>query len=76
MARLYKVLIRLSNSLSILPTNNASSIYLVNDNPITGKHLDTGMSVAELSAAALQYSDNTTGAASIRAGLPATWGGG
>jgi beta-lactamase class A len=32
---------------------------LVNYNPITEKHLDTGMTLAELSAATLQYSDNT-----------------
>lgn len=32
---------------------------LVNYNPITEKHLDTGMTVGELAAAALQYSDNT-----------------
>lgn len=32
---------------------------LVNYNPITSKHLDTGMTIAELSAATLQYSDNT-----------------
>lgn len=32
---------------------------LVNYNPITEKHLDTGMTLGELSAAALQYSDNT-----------------
>jgi len=31
---------------------------LVNYNPITEKHLDAEMSLAELSAAALQYSDN------------------
>lgn len=31
---------------------------LVNYNPITEKHLDTAMTLAELSAAALQYSDN------------------
>ncbi|UHM93159.1 RAHN family extended-spectrum class A beta-lactamase [Rahnella victoriana] len=32
---------------------------LVNYNPITEKHLDTGMTIGELAAAALQYSDNT-----------------
>lgn len=32
---------------------------LVNYNPITEKHLDSGMTLSELSAAALQYSDNT-----------------
>lgn len=32
---------------------------LVNYNPIAEKHLDTGMTLGELSAAALQYSDNT-----------------
>ncbi|MGE9550203.1 class A beta-lactamase [Erwinia amylovora] len=32
---------------------------LVNYNPITEKHVATGMTLAELSAAALQYSDNT-----------------
>lgn len=32
---------------------------LVNYNPIAEKHLDTGMTLVELSAAALQYSDNT-----------------
>ncbi|WP_411703752.1 class A beta-lactamase [Edaphovirga cremea] len=32
---------------------------LVNYNPITEKHLDTGMTLGELSAATLQYSDNT-----------------
>lgn len=32
---------------------------LVNYNPITEKHLDTGMTLSALSAAALQYSDNT-----------------
>ncbi|EMY7604006.1 FONA family class A beta-lactamase, partial [Escherichia coli] len=32
---------------------------LVNYNPIAEKHLDTGMTLAELSAAAIQYSDNT-----------------
>lgn len=32
---------------------------LVNYNPITEKHLDTGMTLAELSTATLQYSDNT-----------------
>lgn len=32
---------------------------LVNYNPITEKHVGTGMTLAELSAAALQYSDNT-----------------
>lgn len=32
---------------------------LVNYNPITEKHLNTGMTLSELSAAALQYSDNT-----------------
>lgn len=31
---------------------------LVNYNPITEKHLDTGMTISELSAAAIQYSDN------------------
>ncbi|WP_108651820.1 class A beta-lactamase [Dongshaea marina] len=34
---------------------------LVNYSPITGKHLESGMTYAELSAAALQYSDNTAG---------------
>lgn len=32
---------------------------LVNYNPITEKHLNSGMTLGELSAAALQYSDNT-----------------
>ena len=32
---------------------------LVNYNPITEKHLETGMTLSALSAAALQYSDNT-----------------
>ncbi|ELP5691540.1 FONA family class A beta-lactamase [Enterobacter ludwigii] len=32
---------------------------LVNYNPIAEKHLDTGMTLAELSAATIQYSDNT-----------------
>lgn len=32
---------------------------LVNYNPITEKHLNSGMTLSELSAAALQYSDNT-----------------
>lgn len=32
---------------------------LVNYNPITEKHVGSGMTLAELSAAALQYSDNT-----------------
>ena len=31
---------------------------LVNYNPITEKHLDTGMTLGELGAAAIQYSDN------------------
>lgn len=34
---------------------------LVNYSPITEKHVDNGMIVAELCAAALQYSDNTAG---------------
>ena len=34
---------------------------LVEYSPITAKHVDAGMSVAELCAAALQYSDNTAG---------------
>lgn len=32
---------------------------LVNYNPIAEKHLDTGMTLAEFSAATIQYSDNT-----------------
>lgn len=32
---------------------------LVNYNPIAEKHLDTGMTLGELGAAAIQYSDNT-----------------
>lgn len=32
---------------------------LVNYNPVTEKHLNTGMTLSELSSAALQYSDNT-----------------
>jgi len=32
---------------------------LVNYNPITEKHLDTGMTLGELGAAAIEYSDNT-----------------
>lgn len=32
---------------------------LVSHSPITGKHVDAGMTVAELCAAAMQYSDNT-----------------
>ncbi|MCY0387411.1 class A beta-lactamase [Robbsia sp. Bb-Pol-6] len=38
---------------------NIDKSDLVNYNPITEKHLDTGMTIGELSAAALQYSDNT-----------------
>ncbi|KEY58019.1 class A beta-lactamase [Serratia sp. DD3] len=34
---------------------------LVTYSPITEKHLDSGMTIAELCAAALQYSDNTAG---------------
>lgn len=34
---------------------------LVEYSPITAKHVDAGMSVADLCAAALQYSDNTAG---------------
>jgi len=34
---------------------------LVTYSPVTGKHVDEGMTVAELCAAALQYSDNTAG---------------
>ena len=34
---------------------------LVDYSPITAKHVDAGMSVADLCAAALQYSDNTAG---------------
>lgn len=34
---------------------------LVTYSPITEKHLDNGMTIAELCAAALQYSDNTAG---------------
>ncbi|GGY60114.1 class A beta-lactamase [Pseudoduganella albidiflava] len=32
---------------------------LVSHSPITGKHVDTGMTVADLCAATVQYSDNT-----------------
>ncbi|KWF63024.1 PEN family class A beta-lactamase, Bcc-type [Burkholderia pseudomultivorans] len=32
---------------------------LVNYSPVSGKHVDTGMTVAELCAAAIQYSDNS-----------------
>ncbi|QBE61603.1 class A beta-lactamase [Pseudoduganella lutea] len=32
---------------------------LVSHSPVTGKHVDTGMTVAELCAATVQYSDNT-----------------
>jgi beta-lactamase class A len=38
----------------------------VDYSPITGKHLDGEMSVAELCAAALQYSDNTAGNTLLR----------
>lgn len=38
----------------------------VSYSPITGKHVDDEMSVAELCAAALQYSDNTAGNALLR----------
>jgi beta-lactamase class A len=38
----------------------------VDYSPITGKHVDGEMSVAELCAAALQYSDNTAGNALLR----------
>ncbi|VTQ52145.1 Beta-lactamase Toho-1 precursor [Campylobacter jejuni] len=38
---------------------NLKKSDLVNYNPITEKHLDTGMTIGELAAAALQYSDNT-----------------
>lgn len=34
---------------------------LVANSPITGKHVERGMTVAELCAAAIQYSDNTAG---------------
>lgn len=34
---------------------------LVNYNPITEKHIDTGMTLKELSDASLRYSDNTAG---------------
>lgn len=34
---------------------------LVNYNPITEKHVDTGMTLKELSDASLRYSDNTAG---------------
>ncbi|MES2685869.1 MAG: serine hydrolase, partial [Pseudomonadota bacterium] len=36
-------------------------VELVTYSPITEKHLETGMTVAELCAAAIQYSDNTAG---------------
>lgn len=38
---------------------NLKKSDLVNYNPITEKHLDSGMTLGELSAATLQYSDNT-----------------
>ncbi|MDV2888015.1 serine hydrolase, partial [Alkalihalophilus pseudofirmus] len=34
---------------------------LVNYNPITEKHVDTGMTLKELCDASLRYSDNTAG---------------
>lgn len=43
----------LTHKLTIKPTE------LVNYNPVTEKHVNSEMTVAELSAAALQYSDNT-----------------
>lgn len=43
----------LTHKLAIKPTD------LVNYNPVTEKHVNSEMTVAELSAAALQYSDNT-----------------
>jgi beta-lactamase class A len=33
--------------------------HLVTHSPVTGRHVDTGMTVAELCAATVQYSDNT-----------------
>ena len=45
---------------------------LVAYSPITGQHLDDGMTIAQLCAAALQYSDNTAGNVLIKqAGGPA-----
>ncbi|MFP3747731.1 serine hydrolase, partial [Achromobacter sp. SIMBA_011] len=32
---------------------------LVNSSPVSGRHVDTGMTVAQLCEAAIQYSDNT-----------------
>ena len=40
---------------------NYRASQLVEYSPITAKHVDAGMSVADLCAAALQYSDNTAG---------------
>lgn len=48
-----------SDSTVLTQRINIKKTDLVNYNPITEKHVGTGMTLAELSAAALQYSDNT-----------------